>query len=271
VLGFDPDADVLDLPEVNAQTDKLKQVDTVLFDRGSRGRYGQTIERLARGEEIPVEAERRTLIIGGLFHLGASFGADSTLMTSDQSFLRIFPRRDPAGVSLGLLTLAPGTDPAPVVAELRRHLDNDVNVLTKANYVAFEENYWRVASPVGFIFGLGTTMAFVVGVVIVYQVLSTDVNAHIREYATFKAMGFRNRYLLAVVFEQALILAALGFLPGALMPLGLYALAAKVTTLPIAMTASRAIFVFVLTLVMCVASGAIATRRLQAANPADLF
>lgn len=271
VLGFDPDGEVLNLPEVNAQRDKLKQVDTVLFDRGSRGTYAQMIARLDRGDEISAEAERRTLTIGGLFRLGASFGADGTLMTSDQSFLRIFPRRDAGGVSLGLLTLAPGVAPAPVVAELRRHLGDDVKVLTKADYVAFEENYWRVASPVGFIFGLGTAMAFMVGVVIVYQVLSTDVNAHIREYATFKAMGFRNRYLLAVVFEQALILAALGFLPGAVMPLGLYALAAKATSLPIAMTASRAVFVFVLTLAMCMASGAIATRRLQAANPADLF
>jgi putative ABC transport system permease protein len=271
VLGFDPDAAVLDLPEVNAQAGKLKEPDTVLFDRGSRGQYARMIQRLDNGERVTAEAERRTISIGGLFRLGASFGADGTLMAGDQTFLRMFPRRDPGGVSLGLLTLAPGADPAQVVAELSRHLGDDVKVLTKDDYVTFEENYWRVASPVGFIFGLGTAMAFMVGVVIVYQVLSTDVNAHIREYATFKAMGFRNRYLLAVVFEQALILAAFGFLPGVVMPLGLYALAAKATSLPIAMTASRALLVFVLTLAMCMASGAIATRRLQEANPADLF
>ncbi len=271
VLGFDPDAAVLDLPEVNTQAGKLKEPDTVLFDRGSRGQYARMIQRLDSGERVTAEAERRTISIGGLFRLGASFGADGTLMAGDQTFFRLFPRRDPGGVSLGLLTLAPGADPASVVAELRRHLADDVKVLTKADYVTFEENYWRVASPVGFIFGLGTAMAFVVGVVIVYQVLSTDVNAHIREYATFKAMGFRNRYLLLVVFEQALILAALGFLPGVVMPLGLYALAAKATSLPITMTASRALIVFVLTLTMCIASGAIATRRLQEANPAELF
>jgi putative ABC transport system permease protein len=102
-------------------------------------------------------------------------------------------------------------------------------------------------------------------------VLSTDVNAHLQEYATFKAMGFRQRWLLLVVVEQALILAALGFIPGVLMPLWLYAVAAKATSLPIAMTLGRATTVFVLTLVMCLASGAIATRRLQAADPAELF
>jgi putative ABC transport system permease protein len=271
VLGFDPDADVLRLPEVQAQADRLKLPDTVLFDRGARGRYGELIARLDRGELVTSEIERRTIAVGGLFRLGASFGADATLMASDQTFLRMFPRAKAGSISVGLLTLAPGEPVAPVVRALRRHLPDDVQVLSHADYVQFEENYWRVASPVGFIFGLGTAMAFVVGVVIVYQVLSTDVNAHLQEYATFKAMGFRQRWLLLVVVEQALILAALGFIPGVLMPLWLYAVAAKATSLPIAMTLGRATTVFVLTLVMCLASGAIATRRLQAADPAELF
>ena len=271
VLGFDPDADVLRLPEVRAQADRLKLPDTVLFDRGARGRYGEVIARLDRGEPVTSEIERRTIAVGGLFRLGASFGADATLMASDQTFLRMFPRAKAGSISVGLVTLAPGEPVAPVVRALRRHLPDDVQVLSHADFVRFEENYWRTASPVGFIFGLGTAMACVVGVVIVYQVLSTDVNAHLQEYATFKAMGFRQRYLLLVVVEQALILAALGFIPGVLMPLWLYAVAAKATSLPIAMTLGRATTVFVLTLVMCLASGAIATRRLQAADPAELF
>jgi putative ABC transport system permease protein len=144
-------------------------------------------------------------------------------------------------------------------------------VMTHPEFIEFEEGYWRRGSPIGFIFGLGTTMAFVVGVVIVYQVLSTDVNAHLKEYATFKAMGFQNSYLLMVVFEEAIILAILGFIPGVILPIGLYALAAKATSLPIYMTVARAIMVLLLTVVMCSLSGAIATRKLQAADPADMF
>ena len=271
VLGFDPDGQVLSLPEVVAQTNKLKLPDTILFDRGARGKYAKTIARVDKGDLVTTEAERRTLTIGGLFRLGASFGADATLLASDQSFLRLFPRRDPGSISLGLLRLAPGSDANLVAERLRRHLPEDVKVLTAAGYVAFEEGYWRTASPIGVIFGLGTAMAFVVGMVIVYQVLSTDVNAHLAEYATFKAMGFRNRYLLLVIFEQALVLASLGFLPGLILPLGIYVMASRATALPIFMTSSRALFVFMLTIVMCLASGAIATRRLQAADPAELF
>ncbi|KAF0654955.1 DevC protein [Cyanobium sp. Copco_Reservoir_LC18] len=271
VLGVDPDARVLNLPELNRQRDRLKLPDTVLFDRLARGAYAETIARLEQGQSVSTEAERRSLTIAGLFSLGASFGADATLVMGDQSLLRLFPMRDPGSLSLGLLRLQPGVDPQRVAAAIDRYLPEDVRVLTLAEYVRFEENYWRTASPIGVIFGLGTAMAFLVGVVIVFQVLTTDVNAHLGEYATFRAMGFRQRYLLLVVVEQALVLAALGFLPGATIQLGLYALAAQATALPIAMTAPRALLVFGLTLLMCLASGAIASRRLQAADPAELF
>jgi len=271
VLGFAPNEPAFDLPEVNQQLDKLKLPDTVLFDRGARGQYAEAIAQVEQGKTVTTEVDRRTLTIAGLFSLGASFGADANLMVSDQTFLGLFPRRDAASVSLGLIQVKSGYDPQQVAAALESYLPEDVRVLTTQEYVQFEENYWRSASPIGFVFGLGTVMAFVVGVVIVYQVLSTDVNAHIKEYATFKAMGYSNSYLLSVVFEEAIILAFLGFIPGAILPLGLYALAANATALPIYMTASRAVFVLVLTVVMCALSGAIATRKLQSADPADMF
>jgi putative ABC transport system permease protein len=271
VLGFDPDQPAFNLPEVNQQLNKIKLPDFVLFDRGARGKYAEAIAQVNQGKTVTTEVERRTLTIAGLFSLGASFGADGNLMVSDQTFLRLFPRRDAASISLGLIQVKPGYNPQQIAAALKSHLPNDVRVLTATDYVQFEENYWRTASPIGFVFGLGTVMAFVVGVVIVYQVLSTDVNAHLKEYATFKAMGYHNSYFLSVVFEEAIILALLGFIPGVILPLGLYALAAKATALPIFMTVSRAVFVLMLTVAMCAFSGAIATRKLQAADPADMF
>ncbi|MBD0269797.1 MAG: FtsX-like permease family protein [Cyanobacteria bacterium Co-bin8] len=271
VLGFRPDEPAFELPEVNQQLDELKLPDTVLFDRGARGKYADAIAQVDQGNPITTEVDRRTLTIAGLFSLGASFGADANLMVSDQTFLQLFPRREAASISLGLIQVQPDSDPQQVAAALAAYLPEDVRVLTVQEYVEFEETYWRTASPIGFVFGLGTVMAFVVGVVIVYQVLSTDVNAHLKEYATFKAMGYGNSYLLGIVFEEAIILAFLGFIPGAVLPLGLYTLAARATALPIYMTASRAAFVLVLTVVMCALSGAIATRKLQSADPADMF
>ncbi|MEO1447797.1 MAG: FtsX-like permease family protein, partial [Cyanobacteria bacterium J06635_11] len=126
-------------------------------------------------------------------------------------------------------------------------------------------------SPISVIFNIGSAMGFIVGIVIVYQVLSTDVNSHLSEYATFKAMGYRNGYLLSIVFEEAIILSVLGFIPSFGMGIAIYRLAASATALPMAMTTGRAVAVLVLTVVMCGASGAIATQKLQSADPADIF
>lgn len=276
VLGLNLDQPLLNLPEVNQQLDKIQLPDQVLFDRNSRGDYQKAIaqieqNQLGQNQTVTTEVERRTIAIAGLFTLGASFGADGILIASDQTFLRLFPRRDAGSVNLGLIRVEPNANPEQVAAALKAYLPNDVRVLTHAEYIEFEESYWKQESPIGFIFGLGTSMAFVVGVVIVYQVLSTDVNAHMKEYATFKAMGYRNQYLLVVVFEEALILACLGFIPGMVLPLGLYQLAANATALPIVMKLSRALTVLFLTVAMCSISGAIATRKLQSADPADMF
>ncbi|NJO79922.1 MAG: FtsX-like permease family protein [Cyanobacteria bacterium RM1_2_2] len=271
IIGFDPDYPALDLPEVNQQLEKIKLPDTVLFDRGSRGDYAEAIAQIERGEKVTTEVERRTITLDGLFTLGASFGADGLLITSDQNFLFLFPRREAGSVSLGLIQVAPGADPVQVAAMIDAHLPDDVRVLTHEEYIEFEKAFWTTESPIGFIFGIGTAMAFVVGIVLVYQVLSTDVNAHLKEYATFKAMGYRNSYLLMVVFEEAIVLAFLGFIPGFILPIFIYQLAANATALPIGMTVSRAIYVFILTVIMCAISGTIATRKLQSADPADMF
>jgi putative ABC transport system permease protein len=121
------------------------------------------------------------------------------------------------------------------------------------------------------IFGFGTIVGFLVGTVIVYQILYSDVSDHLPEYATLKAMGYSDRYLMGVVLQEALILAILGFIPGFAVSLGLYGLIAQATLLPVVMSLNRATLVLSLTLTMCVASGAIALRKLQAADPADIF
>jgi putative ABC transport system permease protein len=271
MLGFDPNSSVFEQPDINQQLNSIKLPNTVLFDSGSRGDYKAAIAQLGQNQPLKTEIERHSVTIAGTIRIGSSFGADGHLITSDQNFLRLFPRRQASSVSVGLLQLQPGTDPVQTVQALKAHLPNDVQVLTRQEFIEFERSYWATNTPIGFIFNLGVTMGFIVGVIIVYQVLSTDVNAHMGEYATFKAMGYRNRYLLMVVFEEAVILAIIGFIPSIAISAGLYRLTRNATNLPLYMTLARAIFVLVLTMVMCTLSGAIATRKLQSADPADMF
>ncbi|MBD2353543.1 FtsX-like permease family protein [Tolypothrix sp. FACHB-123] len=272
IIGFNPDQPAFNLPEVNRQLSTIKLPDTVLFDAASRGDYKEAIAQISQGKPVTTEIDRRTISINGLFSVGASFGADGSLITSDQNFLQLFPKRQAGSVSIGLIQLQPGYDPKQVASALKSYLPkDDIKVLTHEEFIAFEKNYWQTNTAIGFIFTLGVSMGFVVGVIIVYQVLSTDVNAHMKEYATFKAMGYNNLYLLGVVFEEALILAILGFIPGMTVSLGLYALTRGATNLPLYMTLARAIQVLTLTFVMCMISGAIATRKVQSADPADMF
>ena len=271
VLGFNPDRPAFTLPEVNQNLNSIKLPDTVLFDRASRGDYQAAIAQIDRGKSVKTEIDRRTITIDGLFTIGASFAADGALITSDQNYLRLFPRQDSASVNAGLIQLQPGADPVQVQQVLKAHLPSDVKVLTKQEFIEFEKNYWAKNTAIGFVFNLGVAMGFVVGVIIVYQVLSTDVSDHMAEYATFKAMGYRNIYLLGIVFEEAIILSVLGFLPGVGVSIGLYHLTRQATNLPLYMTILRAFAVLILNMVMCSISGAIATRKLQAADPADIF
>ena len=271
VIGFNPDKPAFDLPEVNRQLDKVKIPDTVLFDKASRGEYDEVIAQIERGKTITTEIERTTVTIGGLFEVGASFQDDGALITSDQNFMRLFPRKKPGLVSIGVINLKEGTDAERVRTHLNAYLAEDVKAYTYEEYVEGEVTYIQNSTAIGFVFTLGTMMGFIVGIVIVYQVLSTDVNDHMGEYATFKAMGYKNSYLLGVVFEEAIILSIIGFVPSVAIAAGLYQLTAAATALPIFLPVSRAVNVLIITVVMCGISGAIATRKLQSADPADIF
>ncbi|MGL5833009.1 MAG: ABC transporter permease DevC [Waterburya sp.] len=271
VVGFDPAKPVFDLPEVNRQLDKVKIPDTVLFDQASRGKYDQVINQIQQGKTVTTESDRTTVTISGLFKVGASFQDDGALITSDQNFMRLFPRKQPELVSLGVINLKDGQDLEKVRTYLNNYLTDDVKAYTYQEYVDAELDYIKSSTAIGFVFTLGTMMGFIVGIVIVYQVLSTDVNDHMAEYATFKAMGYKNSYLLCVVFEEAIILSLIGFVPSVAIAAGLYQLTAAATALPIVLPASRAGTVLIMTIFMCGISGAIATRKLQSADPADIF
>jgi putative ABC transport system permease protein len=272
-IAFNPEKPALNISEINAQLDTIKLPDTFLFDRGAKGDYDQVFSQINAGKNVSTEIDKRTINISGLFQLGASFAADGTLVSSDENFLRIFPRRKAGSINLGLISVQPGYEIEQVVAALKSHLqaNPDVKVLTLPEYIKFEEDYWKKSTAIGFIFSIGVSMGFIVGVIIVYQVLSTDVNSHLREYATFKAMGYQNIYLLGIIVEEAIILAVLGLIPGFIVPLGLYQLTRNATNLPIYMKLSRALTVFLMTVIMCTLSGTVATSRLQSADPADMF
>ena len=273
VVGFNPKEHVFNLPGIQQNVEKIKLRDVLLFDRGSRAEFGEVATNIDQGKTIITEVGGRQIKVKGTFQLGTSFGADGNLITSDLNFIRLFnnERRKQGLIDIGLIKLKPGANTEVVLENLRNYLPKDVKVLSKQEFIDFEKSYWASSTPIGFIFAFGTVIAFIVGTVIVYQILYSEVSDHLPEYATLKAIGYTQNYLLFVIFKEALILACLGYMPGFAFAIFQYKMASDATLLPIVMTGSRAVLVLILTILMCSISGVIAVRKLRSADPADIF
>lgn len=271
-FGIDPGRPGFIAPGVSDDLHLLQVQDAAILDRLARGLPPEEAAAIRPQTPLRFETQDRTLTALATFAGGGGFGGDGYLLVSDQTFLSLFPARSSAAPDHILLRLRPGADPAATIARLETLVSDDsLRIRSYADAAAEDLRYQQTQRPTGVIFGFGVLIGVLVGLVIVYQVLSADVADHLREYATFKAMGYGPRFFLGIVIEEALVLGFLGFLPGLAIGTAILTLMGTVTTLPLTMTPGMAVTVFLGTVVFSALSGIIATRRLAAADPADLF
>jgi putative ABC transport system permease protein len=278
LFGIDPSKQTFNLTEVNQNLDKLKLPDVALFDRDSRPEFGPIAQAFNQHKTVNLEIAPFNEIIAahrfeirGLFSIGTSFGVDGNLITNYSSFLRAFKNRQLENIDLGLITLKPNANPQKVQSYLRAILPKDVQILTRAEFIAQEKKYWDVRTPVGFSFKVMVTMGFIVGIGVTYQILYSNIANNLVAYATLKAIGFTNKYLLDAVFQQAFILAVFGYIPGLIVSFGIYDLTKTNTHLPVTMTIDKGVLVLIAVFLMCSISGILAIQKLQSADPADIF
>jgi len=270
-LGFEPADPLFTDPSLAPKAKLLQDRGRVLFDELSRPEFGPVAEWFRGGRTVESEINGKKVRVAGLVGLGTSFGADGNLLTSQETYLQLLPNTPPGSIEVGLIRLRAGANADAVVERLKRDIPDDVSVLTKKGFIAFEQNYWKSSTSIGFIFTLGAAMGFVVGCVIVYQILYSDVSDHLPEYATLMAMGYRLPTLLGVVAREGMLLAVFGYLPAYAAGQGLYLLVRNATQLPVSMNLTRALTVFIMILVMCMGSATLAMRRLGDADPAEIF
>jgi putative ABC transport system permease protein len=271
VMAFNPNHPVFNFPEANQQLWKLKLPNTVLVDRQSKPtEFGPVADRFKTDGPFSVLLNNRQVQVVGLFSLGSSFfRSDGNVIMSETNYQALFGADVLNKVSVGVVKLKPGANVAAIRAALAAEVPavqvfNHKELVTKD--LSFQEQ-----NPAGSIFAFGAVMGFIVGVVVVYQVLYADVMDHLPEYATLKAMGYSDGALLIVIFQEALILGVMGFLPGFVASLGMYNFLAGLTRLALVMRVDVAVTVFILTLMMCTFSAAIASSKLRSADPADVF
>ena len=274
VIGYDPDQRALNLAPVLEQTQLLKTPNYVLFDALGNRNCGPIAAAVASNgsQDLILSDFSKTFRVVGLFKLGSTFAADSNLISSDSTAIQLAYRQINTGeISMGLIRLAPGADLSRIQLKLQEMFGSELQVLTKEQLIEQERNYWNTASSFGVIFGFGTIMGLLVGGVVVYQVLYTDVSDHLKEYATLKAMGFANSFILILVVQEAFLLGISAFIPATLISAGMYAFLTSASGIRIEMTSGKTALVGILTLSVCALSSAIAIRRLKDADPASVF
>ncbi|MDB9526149.1 ABC transporter permease DevC [Oscillatoria sp. CS-180] len=278
VFGIDPGNSALNLDEVDRQIDQLKFSDRALFDRDSRPEFGPVVALFDNNTDVEIElfsyennlnAER--FKVGGLFSLGTSFGIDGNIIVNYLSFLRAFGGAQADDINIGIINLKDDGDPEQVRRTLQKLLPEDVKILTLPDFIKMEKDYWNLRTPIGFVFRTMVVIGFLVGTGVSYQILYSNVSMHIKEYATLKAMGFKPNYLSRIVFNQALILAILGFIPGLIISVMVYDIAEDATKLPVVMTPLKIALVFFLVTSICTLSGVLAVQKIRSADPADVF
>lgn len=271
IAGFTPDKPVFNIPEVNQQVEVLKLANTVLFDRLSRSEFGLIAANIEKHKEVVTEIANRLIKVKGLFSLGGGvITVDGALITSDLNFSNIL-NSPLEKVSMGVVKLQPGVSPQSIINKISKQLPQDVKLVSLQDFIQLEKDSLADSSPIGFIFNIGTVIGFIFGSIIVYQILYTQISDSLFIYATFKAIGYANLYLVKIVLQQGFLMSFIGYIPGWLFCIYLYSFVQDATRLPITMTITRSITVMLLTLIMCSIAGMLAMSKLRSADPAELF
>ena len=264
ILAVDPRRRTFSVPELIEKSPQLRKADCALMDTKAQESFG----RVAAGTVS--EVENRTITIVDTYTYGSGFISDAVMIVSDSTLGHLFPDFTRDDVSIGLVKLQPGVMETAVAA-LQAALPQDVKVVRRADFEAQEQSFFMHVKPLGLMFSGGVLLACVIGGVILYQIQSSEVMKYIREYATLKAIGYTNGFLVRVILQQAACYALFGFVPAAVAAYGLYALTRLRTNLPLFMTGQRLLFVLVLAVALCSVSGLLVSRKVRRADPAELY
>jgi putative ABC transport system permease protein len=265
-LGVEPGERPFRAPGTNDQLPLLSVSDHALSDALARPEHGP----LTPG--VRSELQHHRLQIVGRYAIGAGFVAGATMVVGRDTFLEVFGNEASVDrISAGLVKIAPGVSPRTVAADLNQRLRPVASAFTRADLSRAEQRFWLRVKPIGLMFVSGVLVAFLAGAVVLYQVLASEVQNRLREYATLKALGYRDRYVYGSVLRQAFIFAGLGFVPAFLLALLLYALLRTQALVPVSMEPARVAGVLLLTATMCLGAAFLAIRKLRRADPADLF
>lgn len=275
VIAFPLKPNVIELPGLTENLDKLKGDNLFLLDGRSRSELSSLVTAVKDNGRVSTEIttlgfERRKVNFVGLFEMGASTFYNGNLITSETNFLKIFGLEQ-GEILAGLVHVKPGVDVPSLISRIKAYLPEDVKVMSKEELIREDKKFIEYSSPMGTVFLFAMLFSIIIGIVILYQVLYQNISRFTKEYATLKAIGYSQGFLVKIVLEQVFIFAISGYIPGFITSCFVYNILSEVTKMKFLMSFNIAAFVLFQVCLICIVSGIIATNKLKEANPVEIF
>jgi putative ABC transport system permease protein len=247
---------------VKGSLDALSAPHAVAIDQTYLGRLGVT--EIGDSTDIRDQEARVAALTNGI----RSFTTTPYVFTSlDQA--QAYMGTSPDKVSYILVHTSPDATIDGVRRRLLQSLSK-VEVLTPDEFRSRSRAFWLFGTGAGAALFAGALLGAIVGTVVVAQTLYSSTKDHLNEFATLRAIGSSSVYIHKVIICQALLNAVIGFSLAASAGLVIVKMTAE-TALPIVMTPELTLGLFLLTVVMCVASALGAIVQVIRIDPARVF
>ena len=270
MVGFNPRTPVFKQEDIVKNQRSLIVPGRILYDELSRKEFGPVKQALKAGREVIVFVNKERAKVAGLVRMGTSFSYDASFLTSLATFQDL-TNLNPQNIEIGLVKLAPGANTEAFLASIQEQIPEDVRTFTLKEFMKFEQDYWDQAKPIGFVFAFNATLGFAVGMLILYQVLYTDVSSHLPDFSTMLALAFTYKQIRLIVFHESFLLTVIGYPLGVVGSMFLFELINTLTGLPVTMTIDRVLICFGFILLMSTCSAFMAMQKLDDANPIEVF
>ena len=264
MIGVDRKDHFIKEQKITSGLNNMAGRNSVLLDEFSHSDFGH--RKVGANGVI----NRRNTTVVGLFQLGLFFYAEGAIIVDNQYF-HSYARKSSRQTSIGLIQLKKGTDLTLAKKQLAMVLPEDVKVISKSELINQEQRYFVSIKPLGIIFNAGVFIALVIGIVILFQVLSTEINNRMREFATLKAIGFGNSFVYGIGVVQTMIFAIIGFIPAMILCSQVFNVIYDLSHLPTKVNLSLVSDVIILVIAMSFFSALITLQKIRRANPAELF
>lgn len=264
-ISINPDDPVFKDPELASIAGKLQERNSILLDRRTMPGF----EKWTIGESRFVNDE--SLQIVGSYDLGVGVLASVSAIVSHETMSALQNNKVITEYSMALIKLKKGSDVKAVREQLQKRLPGTVFLREREELNKKERRFYVNTKPIGIMFKIGASVAFIVGAVILYQILSSEITNRMREYATMKAIGYPASFIYKIGIQQGIMYSILGFIPACILALIIYQTLSSISGFHLWMPIGRAVFVFILSLLMCMIAAVFALGKIRKADPADLF